>query len=804
MVGWTAAWGTDEEGGRKVNGLRRSLFALALILALGSPVGEPGTPVVMAAGAQSAAGGEASATGESATSAALAGVWRGAIDLAGTPLEIVVRLNAAEGELRGTVDIPAQGAFEVPLTGIAVDGESIRFLIAGVPGDPTFDGTLRGSRIEGRFTQSGMTFPFGLEREATGHAGPAPEESADTFVDPLGRYSVPIPTGWSATGDENLAVLTDPDQGIRLAVAPVTGLGAEEAVIEAWARLDPGFDRVPYQVLELPTDEEIERSVVFNYDGGERVYQAAVVVHKGVSYVLLVDADLSALQRRAAQVQIVATGLKITGLEEDDLTDASLRPVREVEAELDAFIRRAMAAFGVPGAAVAVVQDGEVVYLKGFGVKEAGGDPITPDTHMMIGSVGKTLTTLLMAALVEEGRLDWEAPVVSVLPQFAVADPGLTETMAVRHLVCACSGVPRRDLELAFHYDSLTAEDIVESLRTFQFFTGFGEAFQYSNQLVATGGYVAAAADGAPYGKLYDGYAASLAARVLGPIGMADTTLSIDEVIARGDFATPHGLDLVTGDYFPLDVEVERLLTPVAPAGSHWSTARDMARYLLTQLNRGVAPDGTRVVSPESLEETWTPQVPLSATDSYGLGWMTGEYKGLRVIYHGGNTLGFTSELAFLPEAGVGIVVLTNAQQANVFTIAVRTRLFELLYGVEGEVEKGLEFMRTQTEAALAELQALMQGELDADAVAPYAGRFVNDALGEIELLLQDGRLILDVGEFRTELRPVVDRQGQPDGFLALGPQMPGLPVKLEKDDEGAPLVKVGAGAVLYTFLPVE
>ena len=153
-----------------------------------------------------------------------------------------------------------------------------------------------------------------------------------------------------------------------------------------------------------------------------------MLVYEGASYILLVDADLAAVQRRAAQLQIVSTGLEITGLEETDLTGAPLRAVAEIEAELGAFIEQNLKAFGIPGAAVGIVQGGEVVYLKGFGVKEAGGtEPITPDTHMMIGSTGKTMTTMLMAALVDEGLLDWEAPVVEVLPEFAVADPQLTK-----------------------------------------------------------------------------------------------------------------------------------------------------------------------------------------------------------------------------------------------------------------------------------------------------------------------------------------------------------------------------------------
>ena len=170
---------------------------------------------------------------------------------------------------------------------------------------------------------------------------------------------------------------------------------------------------------------------------------------------------------------------------------------------------------------------------------------------------------------------------------------------------------------------------------------------------------------------------------------------------------------------------------------------------------------------------TWEPQVPISAIESYGLGWMTGEYKGLRVVHHGGNTLGFTSDFAFLPEAGLGVVVLTNAQGSNLFNVAVRTRLLELVYGVESEIEKSIDFLLAQTEASFAELQALMQERTDAEAVEPFLGRYSNDALGEITLLFEDEQLVMDVGEFRSPMRPIVDRHGRPDGMWPLQRRFP-------------------------------
>src|SRR5690606_15494346 len=156
-------------------------------------------------------------------------------------------------------------------------------------------------------------------------------------------------------------------------------------------------------------------------------------------------------------------------------------------------------------------------------------------------------------------------------------------------------------------------------LATFEVFTDFGEAFQYSNQMVATGGYAAAAAGGAEWGDLFDGYAALLRERVLDPVGMPNTTMYFDEVIARGEYATPHALRFGF-EYVPMDIEGEKVLLPVAPAGSHWSTAEDMANYVIMQLNNGVAADGTRVVSEENLLVTRQPQVAVNSGTDYGLG----------------------------------------------------------------------------------------------------------------------------------------------------------------------------------------
>jgi hypothetical protein len=230
-----------------------------------------------------------------------------------------------------------------------------------------------------------------------------------------------------------------------------------------------------------------------------------------------------------------------------------------------------------------------------------------------------------------------------------------------------------------------------------------------------------------------------------------------------------------------------------------------MARYLITELSRGVAPDGTPIVSAANLEERWQPQVAVDAATGYGLGWFVGEYKGPRLIHHSGNTLGFTADFAFLPDADLGIVVLANAQMSNRFVEGLRYRLFELVYGQPAETEEQLRFAEEQSAQAVAGTRAHLAKAGDpGQAAAPYLGRYAHPALGEITLAIEGGALILDAGEFRTELRPLKAAQPGSAGYLMGDPPLPGLPVELRRNGDGRPEVVITTLPETYVFTLVE
>ena len=431
----------------------------------------------------------------------------------------------------------------------------------------------------------------------------------------------------------------------------------------------------------------------------------------------------------------------------------------ERRAQFEAYVADALLRFGVPGAAIAVVQNGNVVYLNGFGVREAGSTlAVDADTMFMIGSVTKSMTTMLAATLVDDGRLTWETPLVDLLPAFAVGDPALTESLTVRDAFCNCIGIPGRDVELFFAGDTFTPEGVVTALADVAPTAARGERFQYNNLLIAAGGYALGVTAEGSAADVLRAYDVALRERVLGPMGMTRSTFQPEEVLDGGNYALPHASDL-TGVLQAIPVAAEEIYLPTTPAGGLWSNAREMARYLQTELAGGVAPDGTHVVSAEQLAETWAPGVELSSAPvaSYGLGWKIEDYHGQRVISHSGGTFGFASEVAFLPEANLGIVVLSNARTpGDAFPYAVQYRLFELLFDLEAESDAFFSALVDATRAA----SDVGVGAVDPDAVSPYLGRYSSPELGAVTLAMRGDRLVLDAGELRSALRPRADATG--------------------------------------------
>ncbi|MEO6773082.1 MAG: serine hydrolase domain-containing protein [Kofleriaceae bacterium] len=435
--------------------------------------------------------------------------------------------------------------------------------------------------------------------------------------------------------------------------------------------------------------------------------------------------------------------------------------VRDLDAaRLDAFVTHAFDALHIPGAAIAVIVDGKVVYERMLGVRVLGQTaPVTAGTRFMLGSVTKPLTTFLQATLVDAGTIAWTTPVHDLMPAFAVAG-GLASRLALWHLMCGCSGVDGDDIPGMFTWEGITPEARIAALRTAQATAPLGEKFQYSNQMFAAGGFMAAHAF-APTLRLAKAYSSAMQAKVFAPIGMTATTTDF-AVVEAGDHALPHAL-AIDGTTHALPLAIERAVLPIAPAGAVWSTLHDMERYVLTELSHGIAPDGTRVASAANLAERARQRIAIDASTGYGLGLDISNDHGLRVLSHDGGSFGFGTTLYLLPEARTGIVILTNVRNGTAesqlpFNEAVTRRIVEAL--VATTVPDAEELLSRAVKARARDPRP----PVDRSWLGALAGRYHEPVLGRIEVRDSPDGPLVDVGEWRS----TVARIESPDGSAKL------------------------------------
>jgi CubicO group peptidase (beta-lactamase class C family) len=540
------------------------------------------------------------------------------------------------------------------------------------------------------------------------------------------------PNGWTVANH----VFRDPDRALRVTIVATDKVDPKLAVAEQWASRGPEHLLVAPSLDEPPPEAGWDREVNFDY-ATARAYYKQFRAHR---YVILVDGDPKALAKRDAQIDTLIGELHPDGMRDEVLAG----PTRTLDrTALDEFADRALHELEVPGAAIGVIVDGKVVYDRVLGVRTVGEPaPITPDTRFLLASVTKPMTTMMEAALVDAHVLTWDTPVTQLLPTFALADDTITHELKLWQMSCACTGMPRQDMEGLFEWNGVTPEARIAVMRTMHPTTKLGETFQYSNPMVAAGGFAAAHAF-APTLPLAAAYAAAMRVMIFDRIGMSSTTLDF-ATVAAGDHATPHAL-AYDGTTRAMPLEIERAVEPIAPAGAVWTTLHDLERYAKIELA-----EGTPIVSAANMHERTTVRIHEDTTSGYGLGIDIADYHGVRLVSHDGGAFGFGTTLYLFPDQRIGIVMLTNIRNGNAkaqlpYIEAVRRRIVELLFvGATERAEHqlayyvGLREHRTEpTSQSLADLQ----------------GRYHEPVLGEVEIRGN----IFDAGEWKTRVARVGD-----------------------------------------------
>lgn len=602
--------------------------------------------------------------------------------------------------------------------------------------------------------------------------------------------------GWRVEERPEAITLVGPEGDLRISYVEVADQDRDKAIAAAWKRVTPELVLEVADAIDLPSRDGWDTHAKISYvtPATEQREVFLVARRKGPTwFIALVDGKHAALDRRSAQMSNAITSLKVKGLEKESFAGKKANRLDAARiGELDRFIEEARAMTNVPGAAVAVVQDGAVVLAKGYGVKQRGKkSKVGPRTLFMIGSITKPITSLMMARLIDQGKFTWDTPVTVLLPSFALGDPATTKRVQMRHTVCACTGMPSQNVELRFEYAS--AEDRLASMKSMMPTTDFGETFQYSNLMVSAGGFAAAHAY-APQKKLLPAYEAAMKALVFEPLGMKSTTFDFKRV-ARGDHAAPHRDDL-QGEPVAMAVETERFVIPVAPAGATWSNVDDMARFIAVELGKGKL-GGKQLVSEQQLLARRAPQVKLSDEASYGLAWDLVTENGLDTVSHTGGTIGFSSLLLFIPEHGVAIVLLSNAGDRGAFIFAVYRRFFELLFDGKARAREELVTqVRLDAEARAEELELLSRA--DPAWFDTLAGGWVAPGLGRIDLARDERGATLDAGEWKAT---VGKRTGR-DGTVAIvTTSVPEVGIQLvPRERDGRTVLVLSEGQHEYVF----
>lgn len=423
----------------------------------------------------------------------------------------------------------------------------------------------------------------------------------------------------------------------------------------------------------------------------------------------------------------------------------------------------------MPGASLGIVQDGRVVFLGGFGVRELGkAAKVDGDTKFMIASNTKALTTLMLAKLVDEKLIAWDSPATSLMPAFRLGDPDTTAKVQVEHLVCACTGLARQDFEWLFEFGGLTPQKAIDLLATMQPTSGFGELYQYSNSLAAAAGFIGGhvAFPKLELGKAYD---EAMRSRVFVPLRMKATTLDPDRAM-RGNWARPHAPD-VDGALAPAGHAEIAAIVPLRPAGGAWSTTRDILAHVQMELADGLLPNGDRYIAKAALLARREPKVASAKAATYGMGLEVVTKYDVIVVHHGGAVTGYYSDMMWLPEHGVGAVVLTNGDPGWTIRDSFPRKLLEVLFDGEPQADADVAAAAMSYREGITAMRKLLEVPADADVAAGLARAYVNAGLGEVAVLRTKGKLVFDFGEWKSE---VASRKNA-DGTVSMVTIAPGM-----------------------------
>ena len=604
------------------------------------------------------------------------------------------------------------------------------------------------------------------------------------------------PAAFDLSNSGSLTELAAPEAGARAALVEIGGAAdAAAAAAKAWS-LWAGHSMPPLR-LATPASPRSgwEERVNFAYDTppNAKRWVSAWALRRGTAWtVTLFDMPEAIAEKRGAALNLMMQSLRPAGYAPESFAGRTPRKLTAQRAAiLRQFIADSMKALDVPGVGLAFIQDGEVVWEGGLGVRRLGDPtPVDARTRFMIASNTKSMATMLLAELADAGKLKWDQKVTSLYPAFRLGDDATTAQVEVRHLVCACTGLPRKDLEWLFASTAQTpAADTFRQLAATRPTSKFGEAFQYSNLMASAAGYVAGHVFN-PDMELGAAFDKAVADHIWTPLGMTDSTFSF-AVAEGGNHASPHGtaLDGVTV-FSSVGSAINRTIVPFRPAGGAWSSAHDMIRYVGLELADGKLPGGKQLVSKESLFARRARGVPTGENQWYGMGLEENSRYGVPVIHHGGDLLGFHSDMMWVPSAGTGAVIMANSDDGAALRGPLMRRMLEVLYDGRPEAETEIKVAVVRNKGEMANMRGRITLPPDPAAAAALANRYHNPELGTLDVDRSGSGVNFRFTAWGSEMGSHRNADGT-TSFISSSPGMTGLEmVVASKDGKRAMVIR--------------
>jgi len=495
--------------------------------------------------------------------------------------------------------------------------------------------------------------------------------------------------------------------------------------------------------------------------------------------------------------------------------------IGKAPAALERYIERAVQDWGVPGMAMAIIKDDEIVFARGFGVRNSETrEPATAQTVFGIGSVTKSVTATAIAMLVDDGKLTWDTPVKDYVPEFETYDPYVTSQLSLRDIAAHRTGIEdanylqRRPTHRAENIHHPTRADIVRAFKHLRPSDSFRNSFAYKNVTwVPAGAAIEAAA-----GMSWDQFVHE---RIFAPLGMSRSSTSVNETDVLQDVSSAHVF--VQGKLAPIPLVNADV---PGPMGSVNASVVDLAQYVRFHMGDGTF-EGKRLLRKDSLAElhrphvvdageTFTSGTPFTKQVSYSLGWWVQDYRGYKLVRHAGAVVGGNANVFYIPEKKIGVVLLANGGSMSMLAAAalrtLDTYLDVPLYDwyarvVEAEPARLKKPLSPAFEAAMAErAKTRIQGTRPSLDLSRYAGVYRNPVYGDLHFIREGDKLTARLWTFTGELAhwnydTFSLNWDERHHYLHVGPEMQNL-VRFDLDERGE-LSKVSfLGLGIFERLP--